>query len=148
MAESPFGGAMLRPIFANRRSVAREMVGIGSAMRAALLSFVIVLAVGFSAHASSVEEDALLKSLIGKTEAAVLARVGPPDETERNGVQTFFRYRAFDARRTGVGRDPYGFAHGLKGSLGFRGTASFDCQTTLVLTDGTLTAYSRSGIGC
>jgi hypothetical protein len=117
-------------------------------MRAAFLSLVIVLAVAFSAHASGGEEDALLKSLIGKTEAAVVARVGPPDETERNGVQTFFRYRAFDARRTGVGRDPFGFAHGLKGPLGFRGTASFDCQTTLVLTDGILTAYSRSGIGC
>jgi hypothetical protein len=117
-------------------------------MRAAFVSFVLVVAIAFSARASGGEEDVLLKSLIGKSEAAVLARVGPPDETERNGVQTFFRYRAFDARRTGLGPDPFGFAQGLKGPLGFRGTASFNCLTTLVLVNGALEAYYRSGIGC
>ena len=99
-------------------------------------------------QAASGDADSLLRSLIGKDQATIERRIGPPDESESNGVQTFLRYRSFDSWRTGSSPDPFGYAQGFSGGRGFRGNASFDCLTTLVLKDGALRAYARSGIGC
>ncbi len=100
------------------------------------------------AQAASGDADAVLRSLIGKDQATIERRIGPPDESESNGVQTFLRYHTFESRRTGSSPDPFGYAQGFSGGNGFRGTASFNCLTTLVLTDGTLRAYARRGIDC
>jgi len=100
------------------------------------------------AQAAPGDADALLRSLIGKNQATVEARMGPPDESESNGVQTFLRYRAFDVRRTSSTPDPFGYAQGYSGGLGLYGKASFDCVTTLVLADGALRAYARKGNDC
>ncbi len=100
------------------------------------------------AQAASEDADALLRSLVGKDQTTIERRIGPPDESESNGVQTFLRYRNFDWWRTGSSPDPFGYTQGFSGGRGFRGSASFDCLTTLVLTEGTLRAYSRNGIGC
>ena len=101
-----------------------------------------------TAHAAAGDTDDLLRSLIGKDQATVERRVGPPDESESNGVQTFLHYRAFESHRIGSSPDPFGYSQGYSGSLGFRGKASFNCLTTLVLTDGTLRAYTRRGSSC
>ena len=80
--------------------------------------------------------DAILRSLIGKDEAAIERNFGLPDERETNGVQTFLRYRSFDSWRIS------GRPHRS------RGRVNFDCLTTLVLRDGILRAYEQNGIGC
>jgi hypothetical protein len=100
------------------------------------------------AQAAPGDADALLRSLIGKDRTVIERRMGPPDESESNGVQTFLRYRTFDSRRTSSTPDPFGYSQGFNGRLGFRGTASFDCLTTLVLTEGVLRAYARRGSNC
>ena len=101
-----------------------------------------------TAHAATSDTDSLLRSLIGKDQATVEQRVGPPDESESNGLQTFLHYRTFESHRTSSRPDPFGYSQGYSGSLGFRGKASFDCVTTLVITDGTLRAYTRRGSDC
>ncbi len=101
-----------------------------------------------TARTASVDADTLLRSLIGKDRATIERRIGPPDESESNGVQTFLRYRTFDSWRTSSAPDPFGYLQGYSGGRGFRGTASFNCLTTLVLTDGILRAYARTGTGC
>ena len=112
---------------------------------AALLALVVATPL---AHAASGDVDALLRSLIGKDEATVEQKMGPPDESESNGIQTFLHYRAFDVHRIRSTPDPFGYAQGYSGSLGIYDKASFDCVTTLVLADGTLRAYSRKGNDC
>jgi hypothetical protein len=117
-------------------------------MRVGLAVFAALAAASTMARAASVDPDTLLHSLIGKDQTTIERRIGPPDESESNGVQTFLRYRHFDSWRTSSAPDPFGYAQGYSGGRGFRGTASFNCLTTLVLTDGTLRAFERNGIGC
>jgi len=99
-------------------------------------------------HAASDEATAVLQSLVGRDERTVEHRLGPPDHVERNGVQTFLRYRGFDSWRTGSKPDPFGYSQGYSGGTGFRATASFNCVTVLALVDGTVRSFHRSGIGC
>jgi hypothetical protein len=101
-----------------------------------------------AAQAAAGDTDVLLRSLIGKDEATIERTVGPPDESERNGVQAFLKYRSFDSWRTSSKPDPFGYSQGFSGPQVLRDTANFDCLTTLVLTDGILRAYTRKGIGC
>ncbi|MBS0560676.1 MAG: hypothetical protein JSR21_11545 [Proteobacteria bacterium] len=82
-----------------------------------------------------------MQSLIGMDQPAVERRLGLPDEIERNGLQTFLRYRSSDS--WWLGR-----ADQNNAPLGFKGRANFNCLTTLAFTDGKLTAYFRTGIGC
>lgn len=117
-------------------------------LRVALAVSAALVIANTGAQAGPRDADAILQSLLGKDRATIERRIGPPDESESNGVQTFLRYRAFDSRRTSSSPDPFGYAQGFSGGNGFRGTASFNCLTTLVLTDGTLRAYARRGIGC
>ena len=117
-------------------------------VRAVLAAFAALVTASTIAQTASVDADTLLRSLIGKDQATIERRIGPPDESESNGVQTFLRYRTFDSWRTGSSPDPFGYAQGYIGGRGFRGTASFNCLTTLVLTDGTLRAFERNGTGC
>jgi len=95
----------------------------------------------FSAWAASGGMDAVLQGLLGKDQATVERRLGLPDETENNGLQTFLRYRNADSYW--LGRADQNHA-----PLGFQGRANFDCLTTLAFTDGRLRAYVRSGVGC
>jgi hypothetical protein len=100
------------------------------------------------AQAASNDVDAVLRSLLGKDEAAIEQRFGVPDQTESNGVQTFLRYHNFDSWRTNGAPYPFGYSQGFSGAHGFRDTANFDCTTTLVFVDGNLRAYARQGTGC
>jgi len=97
------------------------------------------------ARAAPGDAEATLRRLIGQDRATVERLVGPPDETESNGVQTFLRYRSFDSWRVGTRPDAFGETRGFSSS---RGRANFDCTTTLVLVDGILRAYHRNGTGC
>ena len=69
-------------------------------------------------HAASDEATTVLQSLVGRDERTVEHRLGPPDHVERNGVQTFLRYRGFDSWRTGSKPDPFGYSQGLVVALG------------------------------
>lgn len=107
------------------------------------------LAAGIAvAHAGPGDADTMLRSLIGKDETAIEQRMGVPDATESNGVQTFLTYHNDDFWRTTSRPFPFGYSEGYSGALGFRNQANFECETTLVLTDGILRAYSRQGSGC
>lgn len=92
------------------------------------------------------DPDAWLRSLIGKPRAELERRLGPPDRSTSNGIQTFLIYRQFDSWRTTARPYPFGYAQGFSG--GNRDTASFRCLTTLVLVDDVLQSYNRTGIGC
>ncbi|MBO0712079.1 MAG: hypothetical protein J2P47_12460 [Acetobacteraceae bacterium] len=94
------------------------------------------------------DPDTLLRSLIGKNRAEVERRLGPPDRSSSNGIQTFLSYRQFDSWRTTSRPYPFGYSQGFSGGTSFRDTASFRCLTTLVLVDDVLRSYDRSGIGC
>jgi hypothetical protein len=109
---------------------------------------VAILGIATPVAMASGEADAMLRSLIGKDRATIERRIGPPDESQSNGVQTFLRYRAFDTSRIGGAPAPFGDAQGFGGELGFRGKASFECLTTLVLTGDMLRAYARRGSDC
>jgi len=104
------------------------------AVASAGLALVVIAATPTSAAVP--KADAILRSLIGKDEAAIERSFGLPDEKESNGVQTFLRYRSFDSWRIS------GRPHRS------RGRVNFDCLTTLVLRDGILRAYEQNGIGC
>jgi hypothetical protein len=123
-------------------------VAVVGLVRALLLAAAAASIAATPVRAASGDADALLRSLIGKDEATIEHTIGPPDESLRNGVQTYLRYRSFDSWRIGGKPDPFGYAQSYSGPLGFRGSANFDCLTTLVLTDGVLTAFARKGIGC
>lgn len=113
------------------------------------LAGLVALVIGATvAQAASEDVDALLRSLIGKDEAAIEQKFGLPDKTERNGVQTFLYYFNADFWRTTGAPYPFGYSQGYSGSLGFRDRANFECTTTLVFTDGLLRAYARRGTGC
>jgi len=114
----------------------------------AMMILVMALVSSAPAHAKADEASALLQSLVGKDQTEVELRMGPPDRIESHGVQTFLRYRQFDSWRTGSKPDSFGYSQGYSGGAGFRGTASFNCLTTVVLVDGIVRSYSRSGIGC
>jgi hypothetical protein len=98
--------------------------------------------------ASPDDPNAFLRSLIGKDRATIERRVGPPDEARSNGVQIFLLYHNFDSWLLGTRPPPFGEAQGFSPDRGFRGRANFDCYTTIVLTDGVMSAYSRNGVGC
>jgi hypothetical protein len=114
----------------------------------AAMIFGAILGANAQARAASDEANAVLQSLVGRDQTTVEHRIGPPDDIESNGVQTFMRYRGFDSWRTGSKPDPFGYSQGYSGGMGFRGNASFDCLTIVVLVDGIVRSYSRSGIGC
>jgi opacity protein-like surface antigen len=115
--------------------------------RAALGLVLAALGIG-AAQAATEGPDAVLRSLIGKNETAIERRMGVPDATERNGVQTFLTYHNDDFWRKTSRPYPPGYSQGYSGALGFRNQANFECETTLVLTDGVLRAYTRRGTGC
>jgi hypothetical protein len=117
-------------------------------VRIALVGFAALVVATTVAQTASGDADPLLRSLLGKDRAVIEQRMGPPDESESNGVQVFLRCRTFDSRRTSSSPDPFGYSQGFSGRLGFRGTANFDCLTTLVLTEGVLRAYARRGSNC
>jgi hypothetical protein len=83
------------------------------------LGFVAIAATATSGAVS--KADASLRSLIGKDETTIERSVGPPDERESNGVQTFLGYHSFDSWRTG------GRPHSS------RGRGNVDGWATLVL---------------
>ena len=101
-----------------------------------------------AAWAAANDVETLLRSLIGKDEAAIQRQFGVPDKTENNGVQTFFLYYNFDAWRTTGRPEPFGYSQGYSGPLGLRGRTAFECTTVLVFTDNILRAYSREGSFC
>ncbi|HUZ64909.1 MAG TPA: hypothetical protein VMU82_14485 [Acetobacteraceae bacterium] len=100
------------------------------------------------APAATDATETLLRSLIGKDQAAVERQFGLPDATQYNGVQTFLIYHNFDAWRTTGTPEPFGYSQGYSGPLGLRGSAVFECTTTLVFTEGILRAYARHGSYC
>jgi hypothetical protein len=111
----------------------------------AFASFLMAVGVARPAPAGA---DATLQSLIGKDRATIERRIGLPDESENNGVQVFMHYHSFDSWRLGTGGSTFGDSKGFGDDRGFRGRANFDCQMTIVLTDGIMRAYTRNGIGC
>jgi len=141
----PNGIGMIRMLLSFGVSCTRTA---SHAMIAAATSAAIGTAHVTPVHAASDEATAVLQSLVGRDERTVEHRLGPPDHVERNGVQTFLRYRGFDSWRTGSKPDPFGYSQGYSGGTGFRTTASFNCVTVLALVDGTVRSFHRSGIGC
>lgn len=99
-------------------------------------------------HAASDEASAVLQRLIGRDERTVEHRLGPPDYVESNGVQTWLRYCGFDLWRTRSKPDPFGYSQGYCGGTGSERRQAFNCVTILVLVDGTVRSFHRSGIGC
>jgi hypothetical protein len=142
--KSPRSGAVVQPAPMSGRN--REWFTVNVCVTLAALAAVVI---GTTiAQAASEDADALLRSLIGKDEETIERSIGLPDQSERNGVQTFLHYRAFDSWWISSRPYPFGYTQGFSGALGFRGTADFDCVTTLVLVDGNLRAYTRQGNGC
>ncbi len=84
-------------------------------VRVALAASAALVIASTIAQAAPGDADAVLQSLMGKDRATIERRIGPPDESESNGVQTSLRYRAFDSRRTGSSPDPFGYAQGFSG---------------------------------
>lgn len=90
----------------------------------------------------------VLIGLIGRSKADVIARLGPPTDTQTTVNGERLTYERLDATR------PYGNSGGNTraggpddGPLGPR-IASFRCDTTVVIRDGIVQAFDRQGNNC
>ncbi len=90
----------------------------------------------------------VLAGLIGHSKAEVIARLGPPTDTQTTVNGERLTYERLDAFR------PYGNSGGNTRAGGpYDGPfspriASFRCNTTVVIRDGVMQAFGREGNDC
>lgn len=91
---------------------------------------------------------AVLSGLVGRSKAEVIRRLGPPSDTVTtvDGERLF--YETLDAGRVG-GRSGQDTRAGGAGGFGpFPRSYSFRCRTEVVIRDGRVRAFNRSGNDC
>ncbi len=88
-----------------------------------------------------------LSSLVGRSEAEAVRRLGPPADRlpTVDGARLF--YETLDAGRIG-GRGGDTRAGGPGGVGALYGTYSFRCRTEVVIRDGLVAAFNRTGNDC
>lgn len=111
-------------------------------MRVALLSFLLIAAAPPSTRS-------VLVGLTGHSKADVIARLGPPTDTQTTVDGERLTYEQLDASRAygGVSGGNTRAGGPYDGPLSPR-IASFKCNTILVFRDGVLQAFDRVGNGC
>ncbi len=90
----------------------------------------------------------VLSGLVGRSKAEVIRRLGPPSDavTTIDGERLF--YETLDAGRIG-GRSGQETRANEPSRLGpFPRTYSFHCKTEVVIRDGRVQAFNRSGNDC
>ncbi len=93
-------------------------------------------------HAADIED------LVGLSEAALISRLGQPDDRSGDISQSFLIYNHIDARYVHPSAG-YRYDHSYDVGIGRPPSiASFDCRSTFVVRDGVVQAYDLSGIGC
>ena len=111
-------------------------------MRVALLSLLLLAAAPPSTRS-------VLVSLVGHSKADVIARLGPPTDTQITVDGERLTYERLDASVAygGISGDNTRAGGPNDGPLGPR-IASFRCDTILVFRDGVLQAFDREGNDC
>ncbi|MBV8090672.1 MAG: hypothetical protein JO139_14095 [Alphaproteobacteria bacterium] len=85
----------------------------------ALPAIAVIVVYTAAAQAAAGDTGVPLHNLIGKDEATIERTIGPPDESGRNGVQAFLKYRSFDSWRTSSKPYPFGYSQGFSGPTSF-----------------------------
>lgn len=112
-------------------------------MRSAVVVVLMALLPG-AAHA---DPQATLSALVGRTKAEVVQRLGPPSDASPavDGERLF--YETLDAGQVG-GRAGQDTRAGGGGSGPFPRAYAFRCRTEVVIRDGRMTAFNRTGNDC
>ena len=107
-----------------------------------------LILVGLTAVAQAqVDPRVVLQGLIGHSEADVIKRLGPPGDRSItvDGKRLF--YETIDAGRFGGRAGDDARDTGGDSGLSIR-DYSFHCHTEVVIRDGRMTAYNRTGNDC
>jgi len=108
-----------------------------------------LLALLLAAWPASAQADtrAVLSGLVGRSKAEVIGRLGPPYDTVTTVDGERLLYETLDAGRIG-GRSGQGTRAGGTGGGLFPRSYSFRCRTEVVIRDGRVAAFNRSGNDC
>ena len=100
------------------------------------------------APAAQADTRAVLSGLVGHGKADVIQRLGPPSDTVTtvDGERLF--YETLDAGRIGDRSGQATRANEPRGLGAFPRTYSFRCRTEIVIRDGRVQAFNRSGNDC
>ena len=123
-----------------------RMTRVASARRAASAALMLLLSA--SARAAPADAYDTLSRLIGHSKAELIQRFGPPADvvTTIDGERLF--YETLDTGRVG-GVSGRNTRAGGPGGFGlFPGGYSFRCKTEVVIADGRVRAFNRSGNDC
>ena len=90
----------------------------------------------------------VLSALVGRSKAEVVRRLGPPGDTVTtvDGERLF--YETLDAGRIGGRGGGDTRANSPSGIGALRGSYAFRCRTEVVIRDGRVAAFNRSGNDC
>ena len=108
---------------------------------------VVVLALLAGPALAGTDQRALLEGLVGRPEAEVIRRLGPPTDRKvtLDGERLF--YQTIDAGRFGATA-----GQGARDDSGNTGLSlrdySFRCQVEVVIRDGRMAAFNRTGNDC
>ncbi len=122
------------------------MGGIASAACGRL--FLLALALLTAPVAAHGDTRAMLSQLVGRSKAELVQRLGPPFDsiTTIDGERLF--YETLDAGQIGGRSGQDTRASGSLGAGPFSRTYSFRCRTEVVIRDGRVAAFNRSGNDC
>ncbi len=90
---------------------------------------------------------AVLSGLVGRSKAEVIGRLGPPYDTVTTLDGERLLYETLDAGRIG-GRSGQDTRAGGTGGGPFPRSYTFRCRTEVVIRDGRVAAFNRSGNDC
>jgi hypothetical protein len=105
----------------------------------------LLLVTGCVGHTSATDQQVRYRTLVGRSETALIQNFGRPTRRENIEGHEFLIYEQSD-----VWSGQRGGASSRSAQLGRNepGAASFACRTTFVVVAGIVSTYSLSGSGC
>ena len=122
--------------------------GLAAGSRPAAYGLLALLLAGTPARAAQADTRAVLSGLVGRSKADVVQRLGPPSDTVTtvDGERLF--YETLDAGLVNGRSGQETRANEPRGVGLFPRTYSFRCRTEIVIRDGRVQAFNRSGNDC
>ncbi len=112
-----------------------------------ILALTLLALLATPARAADIDTRAALERLMGRSKADVIRSLGPPGDTINTVDGQRLLYEKIDAGRIGARA-----GQGSRDDSGGTGLStrdySFRCRTEIVIRDGKVTAFNRSGNDC
>ena len=120
----------------------------GASGRAAACGLLALLMAATPVPVARGDTRAVLSGLVGHSKAEVIRRLGPPADTVTTADGERLFYETLDAGQVGGRSGQDTRAGGPGGFSPFPRTYSFRCRTEVVIRDGHMQAFNRSGNDC